>query len=270
MPFVKAGGHKLEYKWIGSEDRDRPVLVLLHEGLGSVAMWRDFPDALADAAGLAVLVYSRWGYGQSEPVTTYPHGVDYMNTEALEGLHNLLTALDVSRPILVGHSDGASIALIYAASGLEPAPESVIVMAPHVFVEDVTTISIAKARVAYETTDLRDKLGRYHADPDSAFFGWNTTWLLPQFKDWNIEDAVPRIPCPILVIQGEDDEYGTAKQLDSIKERSGGSAKIVLLPDCGHSPHRDQRDKTLDAMADHIAVTMKAERGHRVGGASAA
>lgn len=270
MPFVTAGGHRLEYEWIGPEDRDAPVLVLLHEGLGSVAMWRDFPQALADASGLAVLVYSRWGYGQSDPVTEFPHGIDYMHTEAREGLHGVLNELGVTRPILVGHSDGASIALIYAGSGLTPAPLGLIVMAPHVFVEDVTTISIAKARVAYETTDLRAKLLRYHADPDSAFFGWNIAWLQPRFKDWNIEDVVPQVRCPIMVIQGEDDEYGTAKQIASIEAHTGGAADSALLPECGHSPHKDQRQMTLAAMLRHIAKVAAAPAEERRGGATAA
>ncbi|MGE4010929.1 MAG: alpha/beta fold hydrolase [Alphaproteobacteria bacterium] len=248
MAFVQAGGHKIEFERFGPQTGpERPVVVMLHEGLGSVAMWRDFPAAVAERTGLPVVAYSRWGYGKSDPIKQFPHGTDYMHREAQVDLRDLLRTLDIRRPILFGHSDGASIALIYAGSGIEPAPLGVAVMAPHVFVEKVTTLSIAKARVAYEETDLRQKLARYHADVDSAFFGWNVTWLLPQFAAWNIEALVPKIACPILVIQGADDEYGTPKQLESIKSHSGGRAELVLLPACGHSPHRDQREATLNA-----------------------
>jgi pimeloyl-ACP methyl ester carboxylesterase len=253
MPFVEAGGHRLEYETIGLGAADAPTIVLLHEGLGSVALWRDFPKALNMAAGLRVLVYSRWGYGKSDPVTRFPHGIDYMHREALEALPELLRALGIAQPILFGHSDGGSIALLYAARHVAPEPLSVIAMAPHVFVERVSTISIAKARVAYEETDLRAKLARFHDDVDSAFYGWNTTWLLPAFAHWNIEDEIAAIRCPILVIQGEGDEYGTPKQLESIKAHSGGRAELVLLPECGHSPHRDQREATLVAVKRHLA-----------------
>lgn len=249
MPFVEADGHQLDYHWIGPGPAEAPTIVMLHEGLGSVSMWRDFPEAVAAATGMGVLVYSRWGYGNSDPFHDYPRDVNYMNPEAQRGLRDVLRALKVERPILFGHSDGASIALIYAGSNLDPKPLGIILMAPHVFVEDVTTISIAKARVAYEAEGLKAGLARHHADVDSAFYGWNTIWLLPQFiEGWNIEPFLPTTECPILVIQGEDDEYGTAKQLDAIKDGSGGRAEILLLADCKHSPHRDQRDATLDAV----------------------
>ncbi len=253
MPFVQAGGHRLEYETIGLGAADAPAIVMLHEGLGSVALWRDFPGAVNEATGLRVLVYSRWGYGKSEPITTFPHGTDYMHREALEALPDLLRKLGIAKPILFGHSDGGSIALLYAARHIAPEPLAVIAMAPHVFVERVSTISIAKARVAYEETDLRSKLAKFHDDVDSAFYGWNTAWLLPAFADWNIETEIADIRCPILVIQGEGDEYGTPKQLESIKTHSGGKAELALLPNCGHSPHRDQREATLAAIKRHLA-----------------
>jgi pimeloyl-ACP methyl ester carboxylesterase len=254
MAFVDAGGHRLEYEWVGGPRADMPTLVMLHEGLGSVALWRDFPTAVAAETGLPVLVYSRWGYGQSDPIAQRPRPVDYMTPEGRDVLPELLTKLGVARPILLGHSDGGSIALIHAGSGAAPAPLGVITMAAHVFVETVSTISIAKARVAYEESDLRQKLQRFHADVDGAFYSWNCTWLLPDFiRGFNIEADVARIRCPITAIQGEDDEYGTVKQLESIRARSGGRAEIVLIPNCRHSPHRDQKDATLAAVKRHVA-----------------
>lgn len=255
MPFVDAGGHRLEYEWLGPGADEAATVVMLHEGLGSVAMWRDFPQAVQAATGLGVLVYSRWGYGKSDPFHDYPRPVEYLTPEAQVALPDVLRNLRVTRPILLGHSDGASIAIIYAGSGIEPSPLGVILMAPHVFVEHICTVSIAKARVAYEAEGLRDKLARYHDDVDSAFYGWNTIWMRPQFiNDWNIESYVDSIACPITVIQGADDEYGTAAQYDSIRAHSGGRAEVVVLPDCGHSPHRDQRERTLDAIARHVAA----------------
>lgn len=261
MPFATAGGHKLHYEWIGPGPEEAPTVVILHEGLGSVEMWKDFPQKVQEATGLGVMVYSRRGYGKSEPFHDYPREVNYMTAEAQRDLHDLLNELGITRPILLGHSDGASISIIYAGSDLAPKPLGIILMAPHVFVEQVTTNSIAQARVAYETANLKQGLGKYHDDVDSAFYGWNTIWLLPQFiNDWNIEEYVDRIDCQITVIQGEDDEYGTAKQLDSIKAHSGGKAEIVLLPDCKHSPHRDQPEKTMEAVLKHVeAVAGKAD-----------
>lgn len=253
MPFAEAGGHRLHYEWVGPGPDEAPTIVIMHEGLGSVEMWKDFPARVQAATGCGVMTYSRLGYGQSEPFHDYPRAVDYMTDEAQRDLHDLLNVLGIGRPILLGHSDGASIALIYGGSGLSPKPLGIICMAPHVFVEQVTTNSIAQARVAYEMEGLRAPLSKYHTDVDSAFYGWNTIWLLPQFiQGWNIESFVERIECPITVIQGEDDEYGTVKQLDAIRERAGGNAEIVLLPDCKHSPHRDQPEKTMAAIVAHV------------------
>jgi len=264
MPFVAAGGHRLEYEWAGAAPArerggDAPVIVMLHEGLGSVALWRDFPAAVHAATGLPVLVYSRWGYGKSEPIAQGPRPVDYMNPEGRAVLPELLATLGVARPILLGHSDGGSIALIHAGSGVAPQPIGVITMAAHVFVETVSTISIAKARVAYEESDLRAKLARFHDDVDGAFYSWNCTWLLPDFiRGFNIEADVSRARCPITAIQGAEDEYGTTKQLDSIREKSQGRAEIVLLPQCRHSPHRDQREATLGAIKRHVERVLAA------------
>jgi pimeloyl-ACP methyl ester carboxylesterase len=247
---------RIEHEWLGRERVGRPLLVFLHEGLGSRSMWRDFPRELCDAAGCRGLVYSRPGYGQSTPRAHDERwSVDYMHRQAHEVLPALLEALRIdAAPWLVGHSDGGSIALIHAGSGVAPRPLGVITMAAHVFVETVSTISIAKARVAYEESDLRQKLARFHDDVDGAFYSWNCTWMLPAFiRGFNIEDDVTRISCPLTAIQGEDDEYGTVKQLDSIRAKSGGRAEIVLIPNCRHSPHRDQKEATLGALQRHVA-----------------
>jgi pimeloyl-ACP methyl ester carboxylesterase len=252
MPFVTVEGRRLEYQWIAPSEADAPTLILLHEGLGSLAQWRDFPARLAQATGCATLVYSRLGYGQSDPLTE-ARRVGYMHVEALETLPALRDALAVADPILVGHSDGASIALIHAGARRWPI-RGLILEAPHVFVEDVTVASIAAAREAYRTTDLRARLARYHRDVDGAFRGWNDIWLDPEFRAWNIEDCLPAVTSPVLVIQGEDDEYGTKAQLDAIAAKVAGPVETLLLKDCKHSPHRDQPDATLAAMARFVAA----------------
>lgn len=253
MPFVNAGGHRLEYEWLGPTPEEAPTIVMLHEGLGSVAMWRDFPAAVQERTGLGVCVYSRWGYGKSDPRHDFPQPVDYLHREARTALPDLLRELHIDRPILLGHSDGASIALIYAGEGLEPAPLGVISLAAHVFVEQETTNAIARARVAFEEGKLRQGLAKYHDNVESAFFTWNLTWLLPDFiHNWNLEAFVEKIRCPLTVMQGTDDDYGTALQYESMRARHPGPTEILVLPDCGHSPHRDQREATLDAIAAHV------------------
>ena len=249
MPFVVAGGHRLEYSWIGAERGARNTLVLLHEGLGSIAMWRDFPQRLAHATQSSVLVYSRHGYGNSDALETR-RGVAYMHDEALVTLPQFLEALSIERPLLVGHSDGGSVALIHAG-GSGRAVAGVVTIAAHVIVEDISVASIAAARDAYRTTDLRSKLARYHADVDGAFWGWNDIWLDPAFRAWNIEECLPRIACPILAIQGEDDEYGTMDQLARIA-RGARDVEIVRLDHCAHSPQRDQPDLLLTAIARFV------------------
>lgn len=254
MPFIHAGGHRLDYLRIDAGGRDRPTLVLLHEGLGSIAMWRDFPNRLAHATASRVVVYSRHGYGNSDPLTA-PRTLRYMHDEAERVLPELLDALAIERPILVGHSDGGSIALIHAGSGGRGVA-GIVAMAPHVIVEDISITSIAAAREAYETTALRERLARYHTDVDGVFRGWNDIWLAPEFREWNIEAYLPRIACPILAIQGEDDEYGTMEQLARIA-RGARDVELLKLPDCRHSPHRDQPDAILAAIArfvDRVAL----------------
>jgi pimeloyl-ACP methyl ester carboxylesterase len=247
--FVAVQGRKLEVQKIPGANRDAPTLVFLHEGLGSVAMWRDFPQKAAAATGCAGVVYSRYGYGQSE-VLRGPRAVDYMHVEALEILPELLERLGIDAPVLVGHSDGGSIALIHAA--MNDGVKGLVVMAPHVFVEDISVKSIAEAKAAFEDTDLAEKLGRYHADAARTFRGWNDIWLHPDFRNWNIEEFLPRIRCPMLAIQGFDDEYGTMAQLEAIAGQTGGTIELLRLADCRHSPHRDQPGAVLQAMASFI------------------
>ncbi len=248
--FVEAGGHRLECRLYLAHQTARPTLVFLHEGLGSVAMWREFPAQVAHTTGCRTLVYSRYGYGESD-VLAAPHGVDYMHREAREALPQLLEALGIQRPVLVGHSDGASIALIHAGSGFHVT--GLVAMAPHCFVEDISTRSIAEAKVTAETTDLLAKLGRYHRDAKKTFYGWNDIWLHPDFRDWNIEDLLPSIRCPVLAIQGEDDEYGTLAQIDAIaRGATQTEVELLKLADCRHSPHRDQPERVTAAIVDFL------------------
>jgi pimeloyl-ACP methyl ester carboxylesterase len=248
MPVIAVAGRNLNYEWIGEGARS---LVFLHEGLGSIPQWRDFPGQVARATGRRALVYERYGYGQSEVLAEDRVGTDFMHREALVALPALLSALAVEDPVLVGHSDGASIALIHAGAG--HAVQGVVAMAPHVFVEDLSVRSIADAARAFETTDLPQRLGKYHRDPRKTFYLWNDAWLDPAFRNWNIEASLAGIRCPLLAIQGEDDQYGTMAQLDAIARQAGGRCELLKLPACGHSPHKDQPERVLRAIADFVA-----------------
>jgi pimeloyl-ACP methyl ester carboxylesterase len=243
----------IEYQWISPELAHRPLVVFLHEGLGSVSMWRDFPQRLCEAAGVRGLVYSRPGYGQSSPREPDERwAVDYMHRQAYEVLPALLDALRVDvKPWLFGHSDGGSIALLYAAR-FPASVAGLVVAAPHILVEEFGLKSIRQARDAYATTDLRSKLARHHADVDSAFWGWNHIWLDPAFEAWNIEQELPSITCPVLAVQGLDDEYGTLEQIRGIA-RLAPQTQLLELPACRHSPHRDQPDSLIDAVSRFIA-----------------
>lgn len=247
---VEIAGHRLEYYWTRPPALDETALIFLHEGLGSASLWRDFPAALASETGFPALVYSRYGYGGSD-VFGEPRGVDYMHHEALEVLPALRKELGIDRAVLVGHSDGASIALIHAGAGKWPV-RALALEAAHVFVEDESIAGIEAAKVAYQTTDLPQRLARHHADADKTFFGWNDIWLDPAFRSWNIEEHLAAIACPTLVIQGEDDEYGTIAQVAAIRDQVSGPVETRVLAACGHSPHRDQPDQTLDAIVDFI------------------
>ena len=230
---------------------DRPWLVFLHEGLGSAAQWRDFPDRLAAATRCPALIYSRYGYGQSEPLAG-PRGVDYMHHEALVVLPALLDRLGIADPVLVGHSDGASIALIHAG-GAGRGVRGLALLAPHVFVEPISIQGIAAADAVFRTTDLAERLARYHRDPVATFRGWNDVWLSPAFRDWNIEAYLPAIAVPTLLIQGEDDEYGSLAQLDAIERGLAGPVERLVLAHCKHAPQRDQPAATEAALQRFIA-----------------
>jgi len=244
---------RIECQWIAPERTDAPLIVFLHEGLGSVAMWKDFPTRLCEAAGARGLVFSRPGYGRSTPrAGDETWDVDFMHRQAHEVLPAFFAALELGdeKPWLFGHSDGASISLLYAARFPERVA-GLVVLAPHIFVEDVTLANIEQARLAYLETDLPKKLGRYHDDVDSAFWGWNRVWLHPPFRQWNIEAELDGIRCPILAMQGIDDEYGTLAQIRGIAARVPGT-ELLELPDCGHSPHRDQPEKAIVATVSFV------------------
>lgn len=246
---------RIEYRWIDAARADAPLLVFLHEGLGSVAMWRDFPQALCAATGCRGLVYSRPGYGRSTPRAADERWQpDFMHRQAHEVLPALFAALDIDTathpPWLLGHSDGGSIALLHAARYPDRVAGA-IVLAPHIVVEPVSIASIAQARDAWLHGDLRTRLARYHDDVDSPFWGWNDIWLDPRFRDWSIEDEIGAIRCPLLAVQGVDDEYGTLEQIRGIGRRVP-QTRLLELPDCGHSPHRDQRGAVIDAIADFM------------------
>ena len=249
MKHINVNELRLEYRDCSATVEGQPTLLLLHEGLGCVAMWRDFPAKLAAASGCRVVVWSRPGYGASQAYPE-PRSLRYMHREAEESLPALLAALQIVRPILIGHSDGGSIALIFA--GAFPAvPLGIAVMAPHEFVEEITLAGSRSARVVWETTDWPKKLGRYHHDAPRVFSDWNDTWLSPPFRDWNIEEYLPKIRCPVLAMQGEDDEYATMRQIDAIAEQVPGTQRIKL-PNCGHTPQRDQEAAVLAALVDFV------------------
>jgi pimeloyl-ACP methyl ester carboxylesterase len=246
---------RIEHHWIATERRDQPLVIFLHEGLGSVAMWRDFPAKLVEALGWRGLVYSRPGYGRSTPrAAEEAWGLDFMHRQAEEVLPALLAALGVDterEPTwLVGHSDGGSITLLHAAA-FPQRVAGAIVLAPHILVEDLSVSGIAKAREAYLTTDLKARLARYHDDPDSAFWGWNDIWLHPPFREWSIEGELGAIRCPVLAVQGLDDEYGTLAQVRGIAQHAP-QTELLELPDCGHSPHRDQPDRLIEAVRTFV------------------
>lgn len=247
---------KIEYQWIGPAQSADPVIVFLHEGLGSISMWRGFPEQFCNEHGFTGLVFSRYGYGKSTPRTVDERvPVSYLHEQAYQALPALLFALNIERPWLFGHSDGGSIALLYAARFPQQV-SGLVVMAPHIFVEDITIEGIRKARTAYETTDLRDRLARHHLNVDSVFRGWSDTWLDPAFCTWNIEDELGAITCPVLAIQGEDDEYGTLAQIHGIASQVR-HAQALALPDCGHSPHRDQPAQVGSASACFIRQALE-------------
>lgn len=247
--WIHALERRLEARWVGTPGAR--ALVFLHEGLGSAAQWRDFPDAVAAATGLPALVYSRAGYGRSDPVEL-PRPLDYMEQEGAHALPAVLAAAGIQEPVLIGHSDGGTIALCTAA---DHPVRALVTLAPHVRCEALSVSSIAAAREAYEHGDLREKLAKHHDHVDVAFWGWNRAWLDPAFVQWSIEPLLPRITAPVLAIQCADDPYGTPAQVHSLAERVAGPAEVLLFPEGGHAPHRAHREATLAAIVRHVAST---------------
>ncbi|CAA7613128.1 Predicted hydrolase or acyltransferase [Candidatus Terasakiella magnetica] len=251
---IDLGDQSLEYKWLHPHQPHRPTLVFLHEGLGAVGIWRDFPDKVAEATGCGCFIYSRAGYGKSSPVAV-PRPLTYMHHEGLDVLPRLLETLDLNKVVLIGHSDGASISLIHAGGTPAPHVQGVVTLAPHVMNEEICVASIRDAKKAYESTDLRARLAKLHGDNvDCAFWGWNGAWLDPDFMHWNLEEFLPTIRVPVMVIQGRQDEYGSAVQYDSIRAKAGGPVEVVLLDHCRHSPHKDQPETVLAAIARFVSA----------------
>jgi pimeloyl-ACP methyl ester carboxylesterase len=260
--FLSLGSQRLEYRMIGPRPGQAPTLVLLHEGLGCVGLWGDFPDKLAQATGCGVFVYSRAGYGQSSPVKL-PRPLTYMHEEAREVLPRLLDAIGFQRGLLVGHSDGASIAAIYAGSHQDHRVGALVLIAPHFFTEDAGIKSIEQAREAYETTDLRAKLACWHADVDNAFKGWNGAWLDPDFRKWDLTEFLAYIRVPVLIVQGKDDQYGTVKQIEVAQQECYCPVEVALFPGAKHSPQREQPEATLKAISEFVARVMQANAWER-------
>jgi pimeloyl-ACP methyl ester carboxylesterase len=247
--FLTVDGCRLEYCRIGPVSGKAPTIVFLHEGLGSITQWKDFPAVLCERAGCCGLVYNRRGYGGSDPLDHLSS--QFMHHEALDVLPRVLEALEVERPILFGHSDGGSIALIFAGSG-QPSPAGLIVEAAHVFVEDVTVTRIAELKASYRSTDLRARLERHHgANVDRLLEQWTQTWLSPEFRDWNIEEYLAGIHCPVLVLQGRDDEYGTLRQVKAIAD-AVPQAETRVIDGCGHAPHIDRREDVVEASCGFV------------------
>jgi pimeloyl-ACP methyl ester carboxylesterase len=244
--IVSVDGLELEARWVGPAPDGGVTLVFLHEGLGSITQWRETPAAIANAVGRPALVYARQGYGHSTPVAV-PRPLTYMHDEAAR-LPAVLAAASISDAILIGHSDGASIALIAAGAG-HVKPRALVLIAPHVFVEDESVAAIAAAAEAYRRGDLRAKLARHHADVDGAFWGWNRAWLDPDFRAWNLEELLPAITVPTLIVQGTEDEYGTLAQVEAIRAGVTGPVSIEIVDGAGHSPFRDAPDLV------HVRIT---------------
>ncbi|MGZ3269259.1 MAG: alpha/beta fold hydrolase [Croceibacterium sp.] len=258
--FLRVGASDLEYRMVGPAPDEAPTIVMLHEGLGSAGLWGDFPDKLQAVTGAGVFVYSRAGYGASSPVTL-PRPLDYMHIEALDVLPKLLDEIGFRRGLLLGHSDGASIAAIYAGARQDHRVQGVAMIAPHFVVEDVSVTSIAEIKRAYETTDLKTKLARWHNDVDNAFYGWNGAWLDPKFRDWDISDYLAYIRVPVAILQGADDQYGTIRQIEIAREECYCPVEVTVIPGAGHSPHREAPEMTLRAMSEFARAVLQSNEG---------
>ena len=247
--FLRIGSSDLEYRMVGPAAADAPTIVMLHEGLGSAALWGDFPDRLQAATGAGVFVYSRAGYGASTNIEL-PRPLDYMSIEALDVLAELLKNIGFRRGLLLGHSDGASIAAIYAGGTGDHRIRGVVMIAPHFLVEDIGVAAIAETRKAYETASLKPKLARWHDDVDNTFYGWNDAWLNPKFQKWDISEYLGYIRVPVALLQGADDQYGTIRQIEIAQEECYCPLDVTIIPHAGHSPHRDAPKVTLDTITE--------------------
>jgi pimeloyl-ACP methyl ester carboxylesterase len=254
--FLRIGTADLEYRMIGPAPESAPTIVMLHEGLGSAGLWGDFPEKLQAATGAGVFAYSRAGYGASTPAKL-PRPVDYMHVEALDVLPKLLDTIGFRRGLLVGHSDGASIAAIYAGSHQDHRLEGLALIAPHFIVEDISVASIAEIKTAYETTNLKEKLARWHSDVDNAFYGWNGAWLDPAFRNWDISEVLAYIRVPIAILQGVDDVYGTMRQVEIAQEECYCPVDVTVIPGAGHQPHREAPGATLDAITEFANAVLR-------------
>jgi len=246
---LEAGGKTLEYRCFGPNPSDAPTIVMLHEGLGSAGLWRDFPRMIAEATGMGVCAYSRTGYGQSDPADL-PRPLDYMTYEAVDVLPEVLNAISFHRGILLGHSDGATIAAIHAGSVEDYRVRGIVLMAPHFFTEETGLAEIARAKTAYEDGDLRERMAKHHRDPDHTFRGWNDAWLDPAFARWNVAEVIDYLRIPALAIQGRQDQYGTLAQIAELESRAYSPVDVAILDDCRHAPHQDQPEKTLAAITE--------------------
>lgn len=256
--FLNIGDQRLEYRFIGPRPGEAPTLVLLHEGLGCVGMWGDFPDKLQKATGLGVFLYSREGYGNSSPAGL-PRPMTFMHTEAQETLPKILDAIGFQHGLLVGHSDGASIAAIYGGSHQDHRVSGIVLIAPHFIVEDVTIAAIAEMRKAYDTTELRTRLARYHADVDATVHGWSDVWLKGDFRKWDLTEFLAYIRVPVLIVQGEGDQYGTVRQIEIAQEECYCPVEVALLPGAKHVPQREAPEATMKAVTEFIARVLQNE-----------
>ena len=247
---ISIGGKSLDIVCHGPPPAEAPALVMLHEGLGSVQLWRDLPSRLASETGFGVLAYSRAGYGQSDPAEL-PRPLNYMTIEATDVLPEVLDTFGIQQAVLLGHSDGASIAAIYAGSIADYRVRGLVLIAPHFFTEPQGLAEIAKSKVAYENGDLKQRMAKYHRDPDNAFYGWNDSWLHPDFADWNVAEVIDYIRVPVLAVQGRDDQYGTLAQIEELQSRCYAPVDTLIVDNCGHAPHLECGDQVINEIAEY-------------------
>lgn len=258
---LSIGNAALEYACFGPAPDLAPTIIMLHEGLGCAALWRELPQQISDATGFGVVAYSRAGYGRSSTINL-PRPLDYMTREAEDVVGPLLDALGVQRVVLLGHSDGATIAAIYAGSVSDLRVRSLILIAPHFFTEPDGLAAIRASKGAYEQDGLKDRLAKYHDDPDAAFYGWHDAWVDPDNVDWNVADAIDHLRIPVLAIQGRDDQYGTLDQISEIEDRIYSPVEILILDNCGHAPQSEQPEPVLDAIADFCLRLERIEKAY--------